>query len=180
MAFVLAQSSPMGVAGPLDEVKGPTFDDLYAAHAATVLRWVRRLGGPGVDVEDLVQEVFLRVHLALPAFRGESQARTWLYRIVVRVLSRHRRRRRWPVPEDDDLQPTPEEATGAREAEAILYRALDRLDLQQRALLVAFELEELSGAEIAGALKIKPATLWVRLHRARLALQRELERLHAR
>jgi RNA polymerase sigma-70 factor (ECF subfamily) len=178
----------MGVARPLDEVEAQTgrlaaarlFDALYAAHAPTVFRWVRRLGGPRVDVEDLVQEVFLRVHLALPAFRGESQARTWLYRIVVRVVARQRRRRRWPVPQDDNLEPSPEDATGSREAEAILYRALDRLDLRQRVLLVAFELEELSGAEIAKALKIKPATLWVRLYRARLALQRELEHLHAR
>jgi RNA polymerase sigma-70 factor (ECF subfamily) len=170
----------MGVARPLDEVEAPTFDALYAAYATTVFRWVRRLGGPGADVEDLVQEVFLRVHLALPSFRGESQARTWLYRIVVRVVSRHRRRRRWPVPEDENLQTSPEEATGAREAEATLYRALDRLELRQRALLVAFELEELSGVEIANALGIKPATLWVQLHRARIALQRELDHLHAR
>ncbi len=169
----------MGVARPLGETEAPTFDAIYSAHALTVFRWVRRLAGPGTDVEDLVQEVFLRVHRALPGFRGESQARTWLYRIVIRVVNRHQRRRRMPAAEDD-LQISPEDEMGAREAEAILYRALDQLDPRQRALLVAFELEELSGTEIAAALKIKRSTLWVRLHRARLALQRELELLHVR
>jgi RNA polymerase sigma-70 factor (ECF subfamily) len=163
-----------------------TFEAIYAAHAPTVFRWVRRLAGPGADVEDLVQEVFFRVHRALPGFRGEAQPRTWLYRIAVRVVTRHGRVKRWlrlPIRDSATLpssSASPEEELSAREAEGLLYRALDRLDARARALLVAFELEELSGAEIAKALGIKQPTLWVQLHRARLALQRELERLHAR
>jgi len=187
VAALLSQSHPMGVVRPLDAALAPTFEAIYQEHAPTVLRWVRRLAGPGADVDDLGQEVFLRVHRSLPAFRGESQVRTWLYRIVVRVVMRHRQRR-MPMAQEDDARPSPrlspglspEDELGAREAEAILYRALDHLDPRQRALLVAFELEELTGTEIAEALGIKRSTLWVRLHRARLALQKELELLHVR
>ena len=183
MAALLSQSHPMGVVRPLDAALAPTFEAIYQEHAPTVLRWVRRLAGPGADVDDLGQEVFLRVHRSLPAFRGESQVRTWLYRIAVRVVMRQRRRR-MPMAQEEDARPSPrlspEDELGAREAEATLYRALDQLDPRQRALLVAFELEELTGTEIAAALRIKRSTLWVRLHRARLALQKELELLHVR
>ncbi len=173
----------MGVVRPLEQAAAPTFEAIYLEHAPSVLRWVRRLAGPGADVEDLAQEVFLRVHRSLPTFRGESQARTWLYRIVVRVVMRQRRRRLRLAQEDElspSPRPSPEDELGARRSEAILYRALDQLDPRQRALLVAFELEELTGTEIAAALGIKRSTLWVQLHRARAALQEELELLHAR
>ena len=161
------------------------FDALYQQHAAVVWRWARRLGGPGTDVEDVVQEVFLLACRGLPAFRGESDARTWLYRITVRFIGRQRRRRRltqlWPrsEPTSQDVTLGAEAQVQSHEAEILLYRALDRLDVKQRALLVAFELQELSGAEIAAALGLKLSTFWVKLHRARARLRRELEKLHA-
>jgi RNA polymerase sigma-70 factor (ECF subfamily) len=156
------------------------FEDLYRSHARTVWRWAQRLGGPGTEVEDIVQEVFLCAYRGLASFRGDSDARTWLYPITARLAARQRRRRRKALlregtPEAPPAGPFPDEAIRAREAEALLYRALDRLSEKQRALLVAFELDELSGPEIARALAIKPATLWVQLHRARCELRRKLE-----
>ena len=51
------------------------FDAVYQAHAQTVARWAARLGGPGVDVEDITQEVFLVADRRLREFRHESQRR---------------------------------------------------------------------------------------------------------
>ncbi len=47
------------------------FDAIYAQHVQRVARWTARLAGPRADVEDLVQDVFLRIHRRLPTFRGE-------------------------------------------------------------------------------------------------------------
>jgi RNA polymerase sigma-70 factor, ECF subfamily len=163
-----------------------TLEALYAAHATTVWRWVRRLTGSPVDVDDLVQEVFLQAHRSLPGFRGASQEATWLYRITARVVSRHRRARHASAKREGEstatpaaAPPTPEDQVQGAQAEALLYRALDGLNDRQRALLIAFELEELSGPQIAEALGIKQSTLWVQLHRARAALHEELEKLDA-
>src|SRR5947209_6991554 len=89
---VSVEQQPSRVSEPLD------FDAVYRAHAAKVARWAARLGGPAVDLDDVVQEVFLIVHRQLAKFRGEAQVTTWLYRIAENVV-RHRRRkerfRRW-------------------------------------------------------------------------------------
>jgi RNA polymerase sigma-70 factor (ECF subfamily) len=166
--------------------KALAFDALYQAHAPSVWRWARRIGGPDTDVEDVVQEVFLRACRGFPSFRGESDARTWLYRITVRFVMRQKRRRRFAWRSaghadslDREREAPADEHLQSREAEALLYRALDSLDARKRALLVAFELQELSGAEIAAALGLKLSTFWVKLHRARVQLRHELERLRA-
>src|SRR5262249_14147909 len=66
--------------------------DLYRAHAQTVARWASRLGGPAIDVEDVVQEVFLVVQRRLDGFRGDAHVKTWLYRITANVVRWRRRK----------------------------------------------------------------------------------------
>ena len=153
-------------------------DALYREHARTVARWVAHLGGPRVDVDDLVHEIFLVVQRRLPEFRGEAKVTTWLYRITARVVSGRRRRERarlwmrraWRGDVEQSTVPnhvTPVEELERQQARESVYRALDRLSEKYRSLLILFELEGLSGEEIAGLTGIKPATVWVRLHRAR-------------
>src|ERR1700749_3765924 len=75
-------------------------DALYRAHVDAVARWAGRLAGPGLDLEDIVQEVFVVVHCRLSEFRGDAALTTWLYEITARVVRdrrRHRRRWRWIV-----------------------------------------------------------------------------------
>lgn len=167
---------------------GPlTLDAVYREHAPRVARWAGRLAGPGLDVEDLVQEVFLTVQRLLPSFRGEAELTTWLYRITFNVV-RHRRRRerlrRWLGGSADDVagqvastRPTPVEDLERREAEALVYRALDGLGEKYRTVIILFEIEGLSGEEIAALTGTKLATVWVWLHRARAKLLEQLEQL---
>jgi RNA polymerase sigma-70 factor (ECF subfamily) len=157
---------------------------VYQAHSQTVARWVARLGGPGADVEDLTQEVFLLVNRRLPEFRRESRLSTWLFSITAKIVANDRRRRRirrfWTrfapraVESAVATTDTPLEQLERRERRTRFYQALDALNERQRRVLVLFELEELSVAEIADLTGLRPGNVRVVLHRARAAF---LERM---
>jgi RNA polymerase sigma-70 factor, ECF subfamily len=157
--------------------------EIYRQHAGEVSRWARRLLGPGQDAEDVLHEVFLVVHRRLPEWRGEAQLTTWLYAITVRVVQDHRRRRRWlpwrrlqrwleaGTPEP----PTPLQALETRRSLELSYRLLDRLPEAERSALILFELEGMTGEQIAAVTGEAVGTIWVRLHRARARFRRAFE-----
>lgn len=160
---------------------------IYRAHAQTVARWAARLAGPLLDPEDVVQEVFLIAQRLLPGFRGEAQVTTWLFRITRNVV-RHRRRRArlWRLLRDagDDAarraasqRPSPLEDLERLEAQATVYRVLDAMSDKYRTVFVLFEMEGLSGQEVAALMGQRLSTIWVWLHRARAQFLRELERM---
>ncbi len=166
----------------------PDLDALYRQHAPAVARWVAHLGGPRVDVDDLVHEVFLIAHRRLAEFRGDAKITTWLYRITERVVSARRRRDRarrfmtrlWRGDVEQSTAAmsrlTPIEEVERQQARDAVYRVLDRMGEKYRSLLILFELEGMSGEEIAALTGIKLATIWVRLRRGRLLFLAELER----
>jgi RNA polymerase sigma-70 factor (ECF subfamily) len=174
---------------PADDgaIAPPSLAGVYRAHAATVARWAAHLGGPRLDVDDAVHEVFLVVGKRLPEFRGDAKLTTWLYRITERVVRGGRRRervRRWLTfvrrgDVEQSLSPprlTPVEELEQRQSRDTVYRILDRLAEKYRRVLVLFELEELSGEEIAALTGVKLATVWVHLHRARALFLAEMNR----
>jgi RNA polymerase sigma-70 factor (ECF subfamily) len=186
-----------GAGGGTPGAAGPRAADtatLYREHAATVGRWAARLGGPGADLEDIVHEVFVIAHRKRAQFRHEAEVTTWLYRITASVVGRRRRKerlRRWLFRPDRDeaaaaarrvRAPSADQAAALEQREEIglVYRVLDRLPGEDRALLILFEIEDLSGEQIASLLGMKLPTVWVKLHRARkrflAALQREERR----
>ncbi len=65
---------------------------IFHAHAQAVSRWAKSLGGPGVDAQDVVQEVFIVVHRRLEGFRSQSRLTTWLYGITANVVHQLRRK----------------------------------------------------------------------------------------
>jgi RNA polymerase sigma-70 factor (ECF subfamily) len=155
------------------------FDAVYQEHVQTVARWAARLGGPGADVEDLTQEVFLLVNRRLSGFRGESRLTTWLFSITAKIVANDRRRRRirrwWTrfaphaVERAVATTDTPLEELERRERRTQFYQALDALNERQRRALVLFELEQMSVAETAALLGLRPGNVRVLLHRARAA-----------
>lgn len=163
--------------------------DLYRDHAATVARWATRLGGPGIDAEDVVHEVFLVAHRRLGEFRGEAKPATWLFRTTDLVVRAHRRKARlraWlrHAMEEQTAETqagsswiSPVENLIERQRARTVYRALDALDDKHRSVFVLFELEGLSGEEIARLTGVKLATVWVRLHRARERFVRRIQAL---
>ena len=146
--------------------------ELYDRFAPCVIRWAARLGGPAIDAEDVMQEVFLIAHRKLDRPIPEEAIQSWLYGITL-----NRVRKRWRRPRERSLTeeclqlpseaPDPAESVAARQAQALFYRALAGINARYRSYLVMFELEGLSGEEIAGLHGVKVSTVWVILHRAR-------------
>ncbi len=160
---------------------------LYRDHVRDVARWVARLAGPDFDLPDLVHEVFEIAQRRLPSFRHEAQPTTWLFGITERVV-RHRRRkdrlRHWLVGSALDVgEHMP--AAGASQTEELerreriegVYRVLERIPERDREVLIMFELENMSGEQIAALLDIKVSNVWLRLHRARERFMRAHEKM---
>jgi RNA polymerase sigma-70 factor, ECF subfamily len=164
----------------------PSFDAIFRSYARTVGRWAERLGGPGVEADEAVQEVFVTVNRRLASFRGTSSLATWLFQITARVVANQRRavRRRRArsvtlsatmAERTISLAPGPNELLEAREAAERFYRALDRLKENHRQAVVLFELEQMSTEQIGVLLGRPPATVRVWLHRARAAFMKAWE-----
>ena len=161
-------------------------DALYRMHVHQVGRWVARLGGPSVDVEDTVHDIFAIAFARLGGFRGDSSVATWLFGITDKVVGQRRRKSRWwrwpsgsaeqtagalPAAGPDPLQVF-EQVQAARD----VYRVLDRLSQSDRRILILFELEELAAEQVGELLGIKAANARLRLHRARARFLRYYQR----
>ena len=135
---------------------------------------VRRLCGAyaraTADREDLFQEVFLGVWRSLPAFRGESSERTWLYRIAHNVaLTWQVRDRRRQTRESALENASPPETTPLDVRRLDLERAVAQLRPMDRSLILLW-LEGLTAPEIEAVTGIQAATVAVRLGRIRKQL----------
>lgn len=158
---------------------------LYVQHVDQVARWAARLGGPDLDLEDVVHEVFFVAHRRLPSFRGDSSASTWLFGITDKVV-RHRRRkerwRRWLSGSADETaghlastSPDPLRLVERDEDARMVYRLLDQVPERDRQILILCRLEEMSAEEVGALLAITPANARLRLHRARTRFLRAYE-----
>ena len=161
---------------------------MYDAHFAFVWRSLRRLGVREADAVDLAQKVFLTAYLKLPEFEGRSRLRTWLFGICQRVASDYRRSapvRREVSTEIGELdrrgagEGNPGARAEAHERARTLEAVLQKLPESQRTVFVLFELEELSGEDIAALLNVAVGTVRSRLRLAREQFSREVKRLAA-
>lgn len=150
-----------------------SFRALYRAHTPALLMLAQRLlRGHHADAEDAVQEAWVRAVRLLPAFRGESSARTWLCGIVINCC-REMLRRRKPLSDlsaagDVPAPPTPSASTHDLES---LLRALPD---GYREVLVLHDVEGYTHEEIAASLDISDGTSKSQLSRARATLRRWL------
>lgn len=162
-----------------------SFRAMYEAHVAFVWRSLRRLGVREADVPDAAQEVFLVAHRREQEFEGRSARTTWLFGIALRVASDRRRRadaRRQVLDHDAVGAAVDPDADGARTEERagaadLLERALDALPIEQRAVLVLYELEGMTTAEVADAVGCPLGTVYSRLRLGREAFQEAADRL---
>lgn len=160
------------------------FNQLYQATREDAARVLANLLGRRADLEDLLQEVYLRLLTAAKRFRGDSQFRTFLYRVCANVaflhLRWHRRRPEQPVPEPpEQVSPAldPEGETARRQAERLVQQALQKLTPKKRVVFVYHELCGMGPEEIGQAVGTSPNTVRSRLHHARLEFQEEMKRL---
>jgi RNA polymerase sigma-70 factor (ECF subfamily) len=162
-----------------------TFEQLMLPHLDSAFNLACWLLGDAHDAEDAVQDACLRALRAFSGFRG-SDGRAWFLTVVRNVCySRLRQGRRGPqqVPFEEELHGPPEgpgEANAQTWLEAkgeLLGRALERLPVEFREVIVLHDAEGMAYREIAALAQIPLGTVMSRLSRGRARLQAELESL---
>jgi RNA polymerase sigma-70 factor (ECF subfamily) len=142
------------------------------------------------DAEDVAQEAFLKAFRNLASFRGDSKFGTWLISITLNeARSRIRRKNIVPMESLDkdpdepghispallrDWKEIPSEALERKEVRLMLQEAVAALPQNYREVFLLRDVEELSTSEAADMLNISVGALKVRLHRARIMLQKDL------
>jgi RNA polymerase sigma-70 factor (ECF subfamily) len=142
------------------------------------------------DAEDVAQEAFLKAFHHLATFRAEAKFSTWLIGIALNeARSRLRREGAWHMESIDDTpfedgqtspailrdwREVPSEALERKEVRQMLQEAITNLPAIYREVFVLRDVEELNNVETAAALSITVGNVKVRLHRARLILQKQL------
>ena len=162
------------------------FAEVVAEHQRMVVQLAMNLLGDRDEALDLSQDVFIRVFRTIGQFRGQSQLRTWIYRIAVnQARNRHRfwrrRRRSDQVSLDAHVEAHgdficgsevgPDRILQQKELAALLQDALDALPFDQRTAIVLREVDGLSYDEIAFSLGVAVGTVKSRLTRARQTLR---------
>ena len=168
-----------------------SFEQVVQENQVMVFRTLYRLTGSREHIDDLAQEVFLRLYKALPNFRGESLVTTYIYRIAVNVAQnewkRQKRADRPLVSMSDETSAWEERLEHPdRNAEQQMEDGEFRLRVEEqlqelsgveRTVLVLYHQEERSYEQIAAALNMPIGTIRTHLHRGRKKLR---ERLQAR
>jgi RNA polymerase sigma-70 factor (ECF subfamily) len=160
------------------------FDRLYQLTRVDAARTLRHLVGNRTDVEDLLQETYLRLLSAVKGFRGESRFRTFLYRVCSNVALSHlrwkRRRPEDPMevpPESVAASEDPEREAARRQAARLVELALEQLKPKKRIVFVYYELCGMTPDEIAQSVGSSVNTVRSRLHHARLEFTEAMQRL---
>jgi RNA polymerase sigma-70 factor (ECF subfamily) len=135
----------------------------------------------------VAQESLISMARSLRDFRGDASVSSWLYTIARRFCIKKRRRSKFAPTREDSLDasataaerladpaPSPEQAASNQELATALTRAIDALDPAQREVLMLRDVEGLSAPEVAKVLGISVDAIKSRLHRARVAVRREL------
>lgn len=180
----------------------PTDDELLAAarqgdaaalevllvrYQPHLYRFGLRMCGNVEDAGDVAQESLISMARSLRDFRGDSSVSSWLYTIARRFCIKKRRRSKFAPAREESLDapgtaaqlladpaPSPEQTATNRELAVALTRAIDALDPAQREVLVLRDVEGLSAPEVAKILGLSIEAVKSRLHRARVAVRKEL------
>lgn len=160
------------------------FEELVRVHQHRVYGVALRMLGNPADAQDIAQEVFLRAHRALAAFRGESRLSTWLHSIAARLCltrlgageRRYERHGEETLERLTGNEPGPDRTLEQSELDEALHRAIAGLAEERRVVVVLRDVEGLSYEDIAEALGVPVGTVRSRLHRGRLDLKDKLER----
>jgi RNA polymerase sigma-70 factor (ECF subfamily) len=148
------------------------FEELFARYRGPLYGFFRRRLQSDQHADDITQETFLAVIRSTARYQPRALVRTYLYAIAMNLLSAERRRIHDPRREDSLIEPKVEEST-----DEVLWirQALEKLDDQDREILMLREYEQLSYMEISELLALPLNTVRSRLFRARMALKEKLE-----
>lgn len=150
------------------------FRSIFDGNAGYVAASLGRLGIAPGDRDDLVSEIFVRVHRELASYDPGRPLRPWLFAFAARVASEHRRLARHrrevlsEVLDAPSTAPAPDRILEHDDAKRLVNEALEVLDLDKRAVFVLYDIDETPVPEIARVLGIAEGTAYSRLRAARV------------
>lgn len=152
------------------------FEELFHRHHRQLYRIARITSRNPDDAADALQDAMLKAHRRAPAFRYDAAVSSWLYRIVVNACLDRLRRNKTRVTESlsDELGHMGDPAARVDTA-IVVERALMRLPVEQRAAVVAVDMQGYSVAETARMLGVPEGTVKSRCSRARAKLAEALK-----
>ena len=146
------------------------FTELFRRHQRQLHRLARLTTRSFEDAEDALQDAMLSAHRGAGSFRHDAAVGSWLHRIVVNAcLDRLRRAKARPTIPLEDVYPVADR-TAQVETAVVVQRALMRLPLEQRAAVVAVDMQGYSVADTARLLGVAEGTIKSRCARARVRL----------
>lgn len=155
--------------------------EAYQRELAYVFHALRWLGARSEEIEDLAQEVFIALRRSWPHYDAARPLRPYLFGIAFRVVSMARRRRKREVAfarlEIREVGSGADEALHAKQTRALVLRALEKVPLRRRAVLVMHDLDEVPMVDVAAALSIPLFTAYSRLRKARKDLESAVRRI---
>lgn len=166
------------------------FNQLVSAYRKRILGTIGRLIGRPEDVEDVAQEVFVRLFFSLEQLRSPEVFEPWLYRLTVNAAYDYlRKKKRRPESRMSDLaeqqvmmadaqagEKLETERLQANEIREFVHSLLDDVSEEDRILLMMKEVEGLSLKELEQVYKVNENALKVRLYRARQRVLKAYER----
>ncbi len=167
------------------------FDFLVRKYQRRLFGVIYNMTSHKEDTADILQDVFVKAFRSMESFKGDSQFYTWLYRIAVNTALTYLSKRKhksamsleaWTDDEDkvpDFLLNDPngekgDKATLLKELQEKLNEALQKLSITHRTVVVLFEIDGMSHAEIANVLHCSEGTVRSRLHYAKEQLKQLL------
>ena len=167
-----------------------SFGPLVKKYQPRVFATARRYARRESEVEDIVQEVFLKAFQKLGSFRGDAPFEHWLMRLAVRTcydfLRAHQRNRELSITDlsDDEgdwlerfaADPT-DSAENAAAARELVERVMAHLSPAARLVITLLEIEDRSLKEIAALTGWSVAVVKIRAFRARAEMRKHLEKL---
>lgn len=168
------------------------FNEIVTAYRRRILGTVARLTGRPEDVEDVAQEVFVRLYFSLDQLRAPEGFEPWMYRLTVNAaLDYLRKKQRRKEHRMADLSPeqvtmADARASGKMQSESeekaktreFVDGLLNEISTEDRALLVLKEVEGLSIRDLEKIYQVKENAIKVRLFRARQRVLKAFERIH--
>jgi RNA polymerase sigma-70 factor (ECF subfamily) len=145
------------------------FDVLFDRHREFVYNVCYRMLASVDDAVDASQAAFVQAYRELRKFRGDSEFRTWIYRIAINICTDSIRREQRRKSISSRIMP-PENNPASGDA---VWEAILELTPDFRAVLVLHYFQELSCAEMSAALNCTENAVRVKLHRARQAFKKK-------
>lgn len=149
---------------------------LWQRFHTDLLQFILRRVGDGALADDLLQEVFLRVHERLPSLKDDTRVGAWVYRIARNVIADHFRRVRPSEPPDELTAEIPNDDNENLVVGSWLRNMIDDLPPDYREALTLAEVDNLTQREVAERLGLSLSGAKSRVQRGREQLRRMLAR----